>query len=129
MQHDAGEKWRDEPASEAQLRKLRYYRKHCRLGLTKGEASDLIDDVMSEHPEKEKSYQLWKESEDDTAEWYEQAIMSDFYQEGDMRKPTREMIQETIAFLKASRPNWRYEVRDNSFAILLMERYPELEKR
>jgi hypothetical protein len=25
------------------------------------------------------------------------------------------MIQETIAFLEKSRPNWRYELRDNDF--------------
>jgi hypothetical protein len=55
--------------------------------------------------------------------------MSDFCQEGDMRKPTREMVQETIAFLETTRPNWRQEIRDNAFSIVLMERYPQLERR
>jgi molybdopterin synthase catalytic subunit len=55
--------------------------------------------------------------------------MSNFFKEGDMKKPAREMIQETIAFLKANHPNWKYEVRDNSFALLLMKRYRQLERR
>ena len=61
--------------------------------------------------------------------WFYQATESDFCQEGDMRKPTREMVQETIAFLETTRPNWRQEIRDNAFSIVLMERYPQLERR
>jgi cytosine/adenosine deaminase-related metal-dependent hydrolase len=126
---DSSEPWRAEPASEAQLRKLRFYGHRVSHGVTKGRASELIEEAMAWHPEKEAEYQRWKQSEDDLAEWYYQAVMSDFCQEGDMRKPTREMVQETIAFLETTRPNWRQEIRDNAFSIVLMERYPQLERR
>ena len=121
--------WRAEPATDSQKRKLRFYGRHFPAQLTKGDASDLIEDAMELHPEKEESYQKWRQSKHDIADCFYEVERSDFYEEGDMRKPTREMIQETIAFLEANRPNWRYEVRDNSFAILLMERYPQLEQR
>jgi hypothetical protein len=121
--------WRAEPATDSQKRKLRFYGRRITAQVTKGEAADLIDDAMEQHPEKEESYQKWRQSEHDVADCFYEVERSDFYEEGDMRKPTREMIQETIAFLEANRPNWRYEVRDNDLAILLMERYPELERR
>jgi hypothetical protein len=65
---------------------------------------------------------------DDIADWLYQAEMSDFCQEGDMRKPTRQMVKETIAFLKANNPNWR-EVCDNAFAILSTARYPQFQRQ
>jgi hypothetical protein len=126
MRRGIDEPWRTEPASQAQLRKLRFYGQHFSRGITKGKASELIDDAMARNPEKEEAYQRWKQIEDDLVEWYDEALMSDFYEEGDMKKPTREMIQETIAFLETNRPSWRDEVRGNAFAILLMERYPQL---
>lgn len=51
---------------------------------------------MSRYLEKEDAYQLWKQTEEELAEWYGEAVMSDFCEEGDMKKPTRVMIQETI---------------------------------
>jgi len=120
--------WRAEPATDSQKRKLRFYGRPFPAQLTKGEASDLIEDAMERHPEKEESYQKWRQSEHDIADCFSEVEGSDFYEEGDMRKPTREMIQGTIAFLEANRPNWRHEVRGNGLAILLMERYPQLER-
>jgi hypothetical protein len=129
MPQEIDEPWRREPASEAQLRKLRFYGQNVARGITKGDASELIDDAMSRHPEKEDAYQRWKQTEEELTEWYDEAVMSDFCEEGHMKKPTRKMIQETIAFLESNRPHWRDEVRGNAFAILLMERYPDIETR
>lgn len=126
MPEGIDEPWRTEPASQAQLRKLRFYGQHFSRGITKGKASELIDDAMAQNPEKEEAYQHWKQTEDDLAEWYDEASTSDFCQEGDMKKPTREMIQETIAFLEANYPNWRDKFRGNAFAILLTKKYPQL---
>jgi DNA-directed RNA polymerase subunit M/transcription elongation factor TFIIS len=120
--------WRAEPATDSQKRKLRFYGRRFPAQLTKGEASDLIEDAMEQHSEKEEVYQKWRQTEHDIADCFDEVETSDFYEEGDMRKPTREMIQETIAFLEANRPNWRHEVRGNGLAILLMERYPQLER-
>jgi hypothetical protein len=129
MPQDTNEPWRKEPASEAQLRKLRFYEQSIPRGITKGDASELIDGAIAGYPEKEEPYQRWKQTEQDLDEWYEEALMSDFCEEGDMKKPIRAMIQETIAFVETNRPNWRDQVRGNSFAILLIERYPQLETR
>lgn len=38
--------WRSEPATDAQKRKLRFYRRRFPKHLTKGEAAELIDDAM-----------------------------------------------------------------------------------
>lgn len=119
--------WHSEPATIAQKRKLSFYR--CRFSdhLTKGEASELIDDAMARHPEKEDQYQEWKKTEEDIAYWYLQAITSDFVGD-DMGKPTREMVQETITFLDATQPNWREEVSGgNAFSRFLVKRYPQLQ--
>jgi hypothetical protein len=125
---DPNAAWRAEPATDSQKRKLRFYGRRFPAQLTKGEASELIEDAMERHPEKEESYQKWRQSEHDIADCLNQVEGSDFCEEDDMKKPTREMIQETIAFLEANRPNWRYDVRGNDLAILLMERYPQLER-
>ncbi len=119
--------WRSEPATDAQKRKLRFYGGRFSDHLTKGEASELIDDAMARHPEKEEQYQQWKKAEEDLAWWYLQAITSDFVGD-DMGKPTREIVQETITFLDASQPNWRQEISGgNAFSRFLVKRYPQLQ--
>jgi hypothetical protein len=119
--------WRRESATEAQKRKLRFYGRRFPDHVTKGEAAELIDDAMARHPEKEEKYQQWKKAEEDLAYWYLQAITSDFVGD-DMGKPTREMVQETIAFLDATQPNWRQEVSGgNAFSRFLVKRYPQLQ--
>jgi len=119
--------WRSEPATEAQKRKLRFYRRRFPDHLTKGKAAELIDDAMALHPEKEEQYQQWKKAEEDLAYWYLQAITSDFVGD-DMGKPTREIVQETITFLNATQPNWRQEVSGgNAFSRFLVKRYPQLQ--
>jgi hypothetical protein len=61
--------------------------------------------------------------------WFYQATESDFCQEGDMRKPTKQMVRDTITALDAAQPDWRQRMGGNLFALMLMKRYPELEKR
>jgi hypothetical protein len=95
----------------------------------KGEAADLIDDSMACHPEKEEQYQRWKEAEEDFEFWFYQALESDFCQEGDMHKPTKDMIRDTMKGLDATQPTWRREMGGNVFSLVLMKRYPQLEKR
>jgi hypothetical protein len=84
---------------------------------------------MALHPEKEEEYQTWKEAEEDFETWYYQAVESDFCGEGDMRKPTKDMVRETIRALDATQPNWRREMGGNAFSLVLMQRYPQLENR
>jgi hypothetical protein len=124
---DSNAPWRLEPATDAQKRKLRFY--GCRFSdhLTKGAASELIDDAMARHPEKEEQYQQWKKAEEEVAWWYLQVITSDSVGD-DMGVPTREMVRDTIKFLDATQPNWRQEVPGGyAFSRLLVKRYPELQ--
>src|SRR5438034_11777133 len=88
---DPNAPWRREPATDAQKRKLRFY--GCRFSdaVTKGKASELLDDAMSRHPEKEEQYQQWKKTEEEVAWWYLQVITSDSVGD-DMGKPTLEMV-------------------------------------
>jgi hypothetical protein len=120
--------WRSEPATDAQKRKLRFYRRRFSNHLTKGEASNLIDDAMARHPEKEEKYQQWKKAEEDLAGWHLQATTSDFVGE-DMGMPTRKMVQETITFLDATQPNWRQVIGGNAFSRFLIKRYPKLQNK
>jgi hypothetical protein len=57
------------------------------------------------------------------------AVESDFCQEGDMHKPTKDMIRDTMKGLDATQPTWRREMGGNVFSLVLMKRYPQLEKR
>ena len=84
---------------------------------------------MERYPEKEDEYQRWKKADDDFEFWYYRVVESDFCQEGDMRKPTKDMVRDTIKALDASQPGWRDNTGDNSLALILMQRYPELERR
>ena len=120
--------WRREPATEAQKRKLRFYRRRFPDHLTKGEAAGLIDDAMARHPEKEEQYQQWKKAEEDVAHWYLEAITSSFVGD-DMGMPTRKMVQETITFLDINQPSWRQEVSGGTFSRFLVKRYPQLQSR
>ena len=47
---------RSEPATEKQKEKLRYFGYTVRPGMTKGEASDAIDECIRLHPEKDREY-------------------------------------------------------------------------
>ena len=49
--------WRDEPATEKQKDKLRFFGCTWDEGITKGQASDAIDSCVKMFPEKEKEYQ------------------------------------------------------------------------
>ena len=120
--------WRSEPATDAQKCKLRFYRRRFSDDLTKGKASNLIDDAMARHPEKEEKYQQWKKAEEDLTDWYFQATTSDFVGD-DMGMPTRKMVQETITFLDATQPNWRQVTNGNAFSRFLMQRYPKLQSK
>ena len=50
------ERMRSEPATEKQKEKLRYFGYTVRPGMTKGEASDAIDECIRLHPEKDRDY-------------------------------------------------------------------------
>jgi hypothetical protein len=126
---DPAAPWRSEPATEAQRRKLHFYGRRCPDQLTKGHASDMIDDAMARHPEKEDVYQQWKEAEDDFERWYYEVVDSDFCEEGDIRKPTKEMVRDTIEALDATQPNWRDGMGGNALALILEKRYPELARK
>ena len=71
----------------------------------------------------------WDPIEADFEVWYYRAKTSDFCQEGDIRKPTKQMVRDTIKALDEEEPNWREVMGDNSFSLVLMKRYPQLEKR
>ena len=47
---------RSEPATEKQKEKLRYFSFSLKSGMTKGQASDAIDECIRRHPEKEREY-------------------------------------------------------------------------
>jgi hypothetical protein len=46
-----------------------------------------------------------------------------------MHKPTKDMIRDTMKGLDATQPTWRREMGGNVFSLVLMKRYPQLEKR
>jgi vacuolar-type H+-ATPase subunit E/Vma4 len=49
--------WRNDPATEKQKEKLRFFGCTWEEGITKGQASDAIDECVKMFPEKEKEYQ------------------------------------------------------------------------
>ena len=49
--------WRDDPATEKQQEKLRFFGCTFDEGITKGQASDAIDECIKKFPEREKAYQ------------------------------------------------------------------------
>ena len=53
MNHD----WRNDPATEKQKEKLHFFGCTWDEGITKGQASDAIDECIKNFPEREKSYQ------------------------------------------------------------------------
>jgi len=69
------------------------------------------------------------DAEEDLSFWHQIALDSDFCKEGDMREPTREQVREMIAKLDRSQPGWRARMRENSFAIQLMDNFPLVTKK
>lgn len=49
----------------------------------------------------------WDPVEADFEVWYYRATTSDFCQAGDMRKPTKQMVRDTIKALDEEPSNWR----------------------
>ena len=64
------------------------------------------------------------DAEEDLSFWHKVALSSDFCRQGDMREPTREQVRQMIAKLDRSQPGWRAQLRENSFAIQLMDNFP-----
>ncbi len=52
------------PASDAQRRRLAFYGLSVPTLLSKGDASEMIDDYIAKHPESEEQYQQWKRDND-----------------------------------------------------------------
>jgi hypothetical protein len=71
----------------------------------------------------------WDRAKADFDLWYYHATTSDFCQEGDMRRPTKQMVRDTMIALDAAKPEWRQQIGGNAFALEIVKRYPELEKR
>ena len=74
-------------------------------------------------------YHTWDRAKADLDLWYYQARESDFCQEGDMRKPTKNMVRDTSTLLYASEPQWRQQMGGNAFALAVIKKYPQLGKR
>lgn len=120
---------RNASATDRQLRKLRFYG-NCAVGtLTKLQASILIEHVVSLRPELEKEYRVWADAEDDLLFWHRSAINSDFCQEGDVKKPTRELVKEMIRHLDKAEPEWRAHTGGNAFTNHLLAYFPQLGTR
>jgi len=67
------ERVRSEPATEKQKEKLRYFGYSVKPGITKGEASDAIDECIRLHPEKDKEYYDRPATEEQMAQLRESA--------------------------------------------------------
>ena len=64
---------RSEPATEKQKEKLRYFGYSVKPGMTKGEASDAIDECIRLHPEKDREYYNRPATEEQMAQLRESA--------------------------------------------------------
>ncbi len=113
-----------ELASISQKCKLTFYGIQIKEGLTKGEATMLIDKAKHRFSGEESGVKMDKH----VRFWHDQVMSSDFVFAGEMSEPTSEMMVDTVRFLDESDPHWDEEMTSNEIATLLIERYPQLKK-
>lgn len=105
------EAWRIDPATDRQKKKLKFFGIKINRGMTKGEASDLIEAAVDEHPEIEDAYQAAKEKEQDQEEdlgFLDHLINDEETREiGDFKKLTEAQLREFLAYLSANVPRWK----------------------
>ena len=103
----SNEPWRAEPATDRQKKKLRFYGVHIKRGLTKGEASDLIEAAMEAHPELEVAYEAAKEDEE--ALWLLEEMINDeeTREIGHYKKLTKAQLKSMLSYLLEHVPNWQ----------------------
>src|SRR4051794_13174940 len=94
------EPWRADPATDRQKKKLKFYGVPTRRGLTKGEASELIEAAMENHPDREIAYEAAKEDEE--ALWILEEMINDEDTRdiGHFRKLTKAQLKQMLLYLK-----------------------------
>jgi hypothetical protein len=128
------EPWRADPASDRQKQKLKYFGIRIKRGLTKGEASDLIEEAMQADPEREAAWQEFKEDEEgvdvglsnlETLAWM--VNDEDVREVCHYKVLTKAQLRQLLKYLKEHEPDWqsksRYDLGD-----LVLSNFPEQAK-
>src|SRR6267154_1021281 len=111
-----GERWRNDPATEKQKEKLRYFGCTWDEGITKGQAHDAIDECVRQFPERDREYYNRPATEDQLAKLRAYLAPDDEepedYAEGD--KPltygqAKELISEFELEMRAADEGNEYE--------------------
>lgn len=107
MPDESDEPWRSDPATERQKKKLRFFKIRIKTGLTKGEASDLIDAAVTARPDREADYQA--EKADEEALWLLEEMMNDedTREIGHYKKLTKAQLRQLLAYLSDHVPDSR----------------------
>ena len=110
-QAPSNEQWGAELATDRQKKKLRFFRVRLVKGLTKAEASAMIDAAETAQPEREEAYQAAKEEEEKL--WFldETINDADAREMGDYRKLTKAQLKELLAYLAQHALQWEHMER------------------
>ena len=125
--------WEKDPATKRQKEKLRFFKIKCSKEMTKGEASNLIKQLND--PEREEQYRDWLAEKDELEqEKFDQNERIEFLRDDidwleleHMKKPSKKMAAEVVAFLDGKNKNWESQDRSIFYATAL-KMYPELHK-
>ena len=109
------EPWRSHPATEKQKKKLSFFGVRINPQLTKGEASDLIQAAMDEHPEIDAAYEAAKETAEEAAEDLE--MLEWMLNDEDVRdvchykKLAKAQIRQMHEYFMHHVPDWKQKSR------------------
>lgn len=95
-----------EPATDRQKKKLRRFSIPVKKGLTKAEASELLDAAATADPEREEAYQIAKDREEDA--WLLGEIVNgeDAREMGDYKKLTEAQALQLRDYFAARSAEW-----------------------
>jgi hypothetical protein len=118
------DEWRKDRASERQMEKLRFFGCTWDKGITKGQASDAIDECIKRFPEAEARYQKQKLNRQKAKDRYIEKWAVEHLQLGGgifggvIPSSVLERLQKAIDELDATQPGWSEEEKQADAMLL-----------
>ena len=113
-----------EPATDRQKKKLHWLGITVRKGLTKDEASRLLDEAEAADPAREEAYQIAKERDEDAGLLAELVNDEDAREMGEYKKLTQAQALQLRDYFAARRVNWG-EVDHSQMAGVIRQLFPD----
>lgn len=108
------EPWRSDPATVRQKEKLTFFGIQTKRGVSKGEASDLIEAAMRANPDKEAAWQEYKEDEEGVDDGFSNIEIlawkvndEDVREVCEYKRLTKRHLREMLNYLKGNVPDWQ----------------------